>query len=361
MIHTSKQLKDKVRNLSKGKSDVAQGLIRNFIMERFLERVSLSNYKNNIILKGGMLVASLVGLNIRSTMDIDTTVKALPLNEEDARKIIEEICNIEVDDGVSFQITSSKKIMEDFDYPGIRMMLEAKLDRMKQPFKIDISTDDAITPRAIDYEYKLMFEDRKISMLTYNVETLLAEKMQTVLARGLANTRMRDFYDIYEIMNLKNVGINTEVLQKAFEVTCEKRLTKFTDKEIYDILNKIKTDPEFIKMWESFKNANYFVKDLSWKTIVSFDAEHIKEICNIEYEQDNEYAESFFHEPTEEMLAEFKHDEPEQDSFIMTEGCRSDEFEDATEKENLQEDKNLPEEEKKPNNESEEEDYGPSL
>lgn len=134
MIHTAKQLKDKVKNLSGGNSDVAQTLIRNYIMERFLERLSLSEYRNNFILKGGMLVASIVGVDMRATMDIDTTVKALPLNEQDARRIVEGIFKVKIEDGVSFHITSVKEIMEDFDYPGIRMMIEANLDRMRQSF-----------------------------------------------------------------------------------------------------------------------------------------------------------------------------------------------------------------------------------
>ena len=194
MIHTAKQLKDKVKNMSGGNSEVAQALIRTYFMERFLERVSVSEYRNNFILKGGMLVASIVGVDMRATMDIDTTVKALPLNEKDARAIIERIGELQLEDGVKFKITLVKEIMEEFNYPGIRMMIEANLERMRQPFKIDISTDDAITPGAVEYKYKLMFEDRSISVLSYNLETLLAEKMQTILARGLANTRMRDFF-----------------------------------------------------------------------------------------------------------------------------------------------------------------------
>ena len=156
MIHTAKQLKDKVKNMSGGNSEVAQALIRTYFMERFLERVSVSEYRNNFILKGGMLVASIVGVDMRATMDIDTTVKALPLNEKDARAIIERIGELQLEDGVKFKITSVKEIMEEFDYPGIRMMIEANLERMRQPFKIDISTDDAITPGAVEYKYKLV-------------------------------------------------------------------------------------------------------------------------------------------------------------------------------------------------------------
>ena len=278
MIHTAKQLKDKVKNLSGGSSDVAQTLIRNYIMERFLERVSLSEYRNNFILKGGMLVASVVGVDMRATMDIDTTVKALPLNEQDARRIVEEICNVEIKDGVSFYITSVKEIMEDFDYPGIRMMIEANLDRMRQSFKIDISTDDVITPRAVDYEYKLMFEDRTISVLTYNLETLLAEKMQTILARGLANTRMRDFYDIYEIMTIKAEKVDSNTLKEAFDATCGKRETVFEKEEMDSILEKVETDSGLAEMWGRYKGANYFVGELDWIEVVRFDIECIKRV-----------------------------------------------------------------------------------
>ena len=186
MIHTSKQLKDKVRNISHGDNQTAQMLIRNFIMERFLERVSISPYRNNFILKGGMLVASLVGIDTRATMDIDTTVKALPLNKEDTVKIINDIINISVEDGINFRIAKVTGIMTEFEYPGVRVALEATLDRLKQRIKIDISTDDVIIPSAISYNYRLMFEERSIELMTYTTETLLAEKIQTILARGTA-------------------------------------------------------------------------------------------------------------------------------------------------------------------------------
>ena len=254
MIHTAKQLKDKVKNMSGGNSEVAQALIRTYFMERFLERVSVSEYRNNFILKGGMLVASIVGVDMRATMDIDTTVKALPLNENDARAIIERIGELQFEDGVNFKITSVKEIMEEFDYPGIRMMIEANLERMRQPFKIDISTDDAITPD----------EDRSISVLSYNLETLFAEKMQTILARGLANTRMRDFYDVYEIMNSKADQISFDVLKKAFAATCMKRETSFGEEEVRETLDKIKDDSGLEEMWNRFKRVNYFVDDLTW-------------------------------------------------------------------------------------------------
>ena len=177
MIRTATQLKAKVRNLSGGDNKKAQTLIRNFIMERFLERIALSRYRNNFILKGGMLVAAVVGLDTRATMDIDTTVKSLNLTKDNAFKIVEEIIAVNLDDGVQFQITKVTDIMEEHDYPGIRFMLEATLDKMRQAVKMDISTGDVITPRAVEYSYHLMFEDRAISLRTYNLETLLVEKL----------------------------------------------------------------------------------------------------------------------------------------------------------------------------------------
>lgn len=268
MIHTSKQLKDKVRNISRGDNEVAKALIRIFIMERFLERVSLSKYKNNFILKGGMLVASIVGVDMRATMDIDTTVKAIPLNEMDVKRIITEICEIPLEDGVCIRITSVTKIMTDFEYPGIRMMLEATLDRMRQPIKLDISTDDVITPAAVEYEYKLMFEDRTISLLSYNTETLLAEKMQTIVTRGLANTRMRDFYDIFGITKLNEGKIEDSLLIEAFWAICKKRETVLSKSEIEEILLKIRDDEPLAEMWEQFRKKNFFVGDLQWEAVL---------------------------------------------------------------------------------------------
>lgn len=268
MIHTSKELKDKVRNISKSDNDVARALIRIFMMERFLERVSLSKYRNHFILKGGMLVASIVGVDMRATMDIDTTIKALPLNEKDVEKIVSEIITISIEDGVNFRIVSVTNIMTDFEYPGVRMMLEATLDRMRQPIKLDISTDDVITPSAVEYDYKLMFEDRTIVLLTYNTETLLAEKMQTIATRGIANTRMRDFYDVYGIMKTNTEKIDKSILFSAFCATCEKRETVFTRDEIAEILEKIKESESMAKMWEKFREKNFFVGELQWVEVL---------------------------------------------------------------------------------------------
>lgn len=267
MIRTSTQLKAKIRNLSAGDSRKAQTLIRNYIMERFLERVALSRYRNNFILKGGMLVAAVVGLDTRATMDIDTTVKSLHLDMENARRIIEEIISVEIPDGVNFSITRATDIMEEHDYSGIRFMLEATMDNLRQAIKIDISTGDVITPRAVEYSYHLMFEDRSISLLTYNLETLLAEKMETIMSRGTANTRMRDFYDIYVISRQKS--FDQGVLKDAFYATSEKRDTVVQIPDFIDTISSIESDEVMKSQWENFRNDSFFVGELSWAEVMA--------------------------------------------------------------------------------------------
>ena len=277
MIHTSKQLKDKVRNISHGDNQTAQMLIRNFLMERFLERVSISPYRNNFILKGGMLVASLVGIDTRATMDIDSTLKALPLNEEDAVRIVNEIIHIYVEDGISFEIVKAAEIMTDFEYPGVRLLLEARLDRLKQRIKIDLSTDDVITPSAIRYSYRLMFEDRSIELMTYTPETLLAEKIQTILARGITTTRMRDYYDVYEIVVGNKVSIDKEVLAEAFTATCMKRKTIFGSEQIEKIVNEISADEGLLNLWNLYKNDNFYVGDITWTVVCEVVCAYIRD------------------------------------------------------------------------------------
>ena len=262
MIKTATQLKAKIRNLSKGDSLKASILIRNFIMERFLERMALSQYRNNFILKGGMLVAAVVGLETRATMDIDTTVKSLNLSRENAEKIIKNIIKVAVPDGISFRIIKISEIMEDHDYPGIRFMLEAKFDEMRQAVKVDISTGDVITPNAIEYSYKLMFEDRSISIWTYNLETLLAEKLETIMARATANSRMRDFYDIHILMKQSN--INLEILKKAFKATSKARGTEALIPQFEEILEMIKNDVSMKALWDKYCADSFFVNNLSW-------------------------------------------------------------------------------------------------
>ena len=211
MIKTSRQLKDLIRNLSKEKKADAQILMRNYMMERFLERVSLSPYKNEFILKGGMLVAAIVGLDARSTMDMDVTIMGAPVDVDAIAHMMAEILSVPVNDGVEFHIRQVSEIMDESEYPGVRVSIEALFDGVRTPLKIDISTGNAITPREVRYSFRLMLEERTIELWAYNLETVLAEKLETIIVRTITNTRMRDFYDVYILMQLHSDSLNPSI------------------------------------------------------------------------------------------------------------------------------------------------------
>lgn len=192
---TPEQVKGRIKNVAKQNHADARTLMRIYMMERFLERVASSPYKDNFIIKGGMLVTSMVGVALRSTMDIDTSIKNQNLSVEETGRIVNEIKDIDLGDGVIFQVKEVSNIMDEMEYPGIRFSMNAIMGKLVTPMKIDISTGDVITPCAVEYQYKLLLDERSIGLWSYNLETILAEKLQTVLARGILNTRMRDFYD----------------------------------------------------------------------------------------------------------------------------------------------------------------------
>jgi predicted nucleotidyltransferase component of viral defense system len=269
MIHTSTQLKALVRNVSKGDSAKAQIIIRNYVMERFLERLSLSRYRNNLVLKGGMLVAAMVGLNNRSTMDMDATLKNLPLTEESARKVTQEITSIYVDDGMTFEIKSVAPIMDESDYPGIRLMLDTALEKMHTPLKIDFSTGDVITPSEVSYSFPLLFENRTISILAYNLETVLAEKIETLLSRGTANTRMRDFYDVFVLTTTQAHNINNATLKEAFGKTSEKRGSAILLSDADLILDEIGESQALINLWKNYQKKFDYAAEVSWEAVTA--------------------------------------------------------------------------------------------
>lgn len=266
MIKSATALKANVKNIANNNSKMAQAYIRLFFMERFLERVSKSRYKEQFILKGGMLVSSMIGMSLRTTMDIDTSIEALPLSMDKMQEIIDEIINISIEDNVTFEIASIETIMDEFDYPGIRIHMLGHLDKINQPIKIDISTDDVITPKAVEYSYPLMFEKREIALFTYNAETLLAEKMQTILSRGITNTRMRDFYDLYELIQI--IDFSWDVYKNAFDKTCEKRKTIYEKEEAIRIMKEVASDSDMENRWCQFRKKNDFVGDIMYKQLM---------------------------------------------------------------------------------------------
>ena len=270
MITTARQLKDLVRNLSKKKSADAQILMRNYMMERFLERISLSEYKNQFILKGGMLVAAMVGLDARATMDLDATIKGTNVSVEDVEMIISQIISIHLDDGVSFRIKRISEIMEEADYPGVRVSMETKFDGVITPLKIDISTGDIITPREIKYKFNLMLENRTIEVWAYNLETVLAEKLETVISRNVTNTRMRDFYDIYILQKLYGEQLSKDVLRDALVATAKKRetLEQIETEDIDEVFDEIQSSSVMENLWKAYQRNYSYSADIPWHTIM---------------------------------------------------------------------------------------------
>ena len=261
-------VKEKIKNKAGGSSDKSQIMLRIYLMERLLERVSLSRYRDNFVLKGGLLVSSLVGVDMRSTMDVDTTVKSLPINKKSVQKILEEIIAIELEDGVSFRISKVQDIMEGHEYEGLRFMIECSMERLKQTIKIDISTGDEITPGAIAYKLPLIIEDRSIDLWAYNLETLLAEKLETIMVRAEANTRMRDFYDIHVLLKQDVVTVDRDLLKAAFYATCKNRGSIEQIGTIDDVINKIAADEIMRKLWINYRKTNYYVGALEWEEVI---------------------------------------------------------------------------------------------
>lgn len=268
MIKTAKQLKDLIRNLSKAKSADAQILMRNYMMERFLERISLSEYRDKFILKGGMLVAAMVGLDARSTMDMDATVKGASVGIPEVEAMIAAIISVQMDDGVNFRVKQISEIMDEAEYPGIRVSMETEFDRVITPLKIDISTGDAITPREVRYSFQLMLENRTIEIWAYNLETVLAEKLETVVSRSTTNTRMRDFYDLHILNQLHGQSILASDLRAALTATAAKR---GTDKYLPDALavcDEVEESPVMEKLWTAYQKKFSYASDLSWHMVM---------------------------------------------------------------------------------------------
>ena len=265
MIATSRQLKDLIRNLSKDKAADAQILMRNYMMERFLERVSLSAYKDKFILKGGMLVAAMVGLDARSTMDMDATIKGAAIGIEETTDIISNIISVPIGDGVTFHIKRISEIMDAAEYPGIRVSMETLFDGVITPMKIDISTGDVITPREIRYSFKLMLEERTIDVWAYNLETVLAEKIETVVSRAETNTRMRDFYDLYILQRLYGDTINAENLHNALMATATRRSSVGLLAEANETFDELKQSHIMQSRWADYCKKFNYAQGITWE------------------------------------------------------------------------------------------------
>ena len=269
MGFTPEQIKGRIKSVAKQNNADARTLMRIYMMERFLERLAQSEYRDNFIIKGGILVTAMIGVAHRSTMDIDTSMKNLNLSAEDALRVVNRVKDIDLDDGVSFEVKDVSNIMDEMEYPGIRVTMNANVGRLITPLKIDISTGDVITPRAIEFNYDLLLEDRSISLWSYNLETILAEKLQTVLARGILNTRMRDFYDIRMLVDTYEDKVNKAVLKDAFAATCKKRGTDHLQEQAEEIIKIIEADEQLQVLWRAYQKKYSYAAEIDYASVIS--------------------------------------------------------------------------------------------
>ena len=265
MIKNAKSLMDKLKNLAKTCNITANEALQNYMFERILERLSISKYKNNFILKGGLLLSSIMGIDIRTTMDMDTCIKGITLTDEQLYQVLQEILSIDVEDNVSFEIKNSEPIREEDEYGGLRYNIIAKYEHLIVNLSIDIATGDSITPREIEYDYKMMFEDRSLKIMTYNIESIIAEKFQTVIARGILNSRMKDYYDLYYLITYKD--FSKKNLKNAITKTFEKRETSIDD--IDKVIEEIKNADFLRDLWRNYSTHYQYANDIEFDQVIN--------------------------------------------------------------------------------------------
>lgn len=259
------QLKAYVKNLAKEKNISAQIVLQNYMLERLLERISISEYHDNFILKGGFLLAAMVGLDTRATMDMDATIKGLPVTKETISEMFGEICKIHIDDDINFEFSGIADIREDDEYGGYRISLSGNYPPMAVPLKIDITTGDKITPREMVYSFNLMFEERSINVLAYTVETILAEKLETIISRGDQNTRPRDFYDVYILNTLQKQNIDNKILKDAFAATVKKRGAEHIIANCREIIETVANSTVMNNQWTRYQKEFDYAKDIRFE------------------------------------------------------------------------------------------------
>ena len=260
-------LKGRINNYAKKNGIAAQVVLQNYMFERFLERLARSEYRQKFVIKGGMLVTAIVGIDTRATMDLDTTIRNLPLTEHQISDVIFSVCGIPVDDDVSFQIVSVEPIRKDDIYGGYRVRLDAVYDSVLTPLSIDISTGDIITPSPVEYEFHGMLDpDLSISLWGYNVETILAEKVETILRRGVLSTRPRDFYDVYILE--KTQDYQPELFRRALRATAEHRGSNAILMKTGEIVSRLESSEDLKQQWAGYQRQFSYASQIEYKSLI---------------------------------------------------------------------------------------------
>lgn len=275
-----KELNDKAREIERNTGLQHLEIYQRFMFERILERISKSNYNENFILKGGLLLSAMFGINNRSTRDMDISIKGIDVSKEKMLDILNQILSIDLNDGVKFEVVKITDIREDDEYGGNKYHLVGKLENLKVNLEIDISTGDEITPRQLKYAYSSIFEDKNILIDSYNIETILSEKIETILRRGKYNARMKDYYDVYSFLTKLKNEINMETFKNAFNNTITQRESSKYLNDYKQILEEIAEDKRMNTYWNNYKGKNKYAKDIELEIIISLLKSFIEIIKN---------------------------------------------------------------------------------
>lgn len=281
MINNAMQLKAKIKNFAKEKNLDSETVFQEYVLERFIDRISKSKYKNDFILKGGMLISSMVGVDLRSTLDIDTTIKGFEFTLDKLNEVLNEIIETDIGDMFTFKILMNKKIMEEKEYHGYRVTLEANFDTISQKFKIDISTGDIITPNEVKYDIKQILSDDKIEILAYNIETVLSEKVHSIIINNTQNSRARDYYDIYILEKLKKKEINNNILKEAIINKFKERGNEKNINNIYQEINKLSNNSDLKDHWKNYREKFTYAKDIEFEDTIK-SLKNIVSVFNIQ-------------------------------------------------------------------------------
>ncbi len=279
-MKTPEQLKGSIRSMVVKKNLRAQEVLQMFFFERILDRLSRSKYQNNFILKGGLLISSMIGISERTTMDMDTTVRGIQMEEDEIVKCVEDILRIKVEDGIEFEFVKIEPIREKDAYNNFRIHLNAKYGKINNPMKIDVTTGDVITPAAVRYEYPFIFESRSVPIMAYTIETVLAEKYETIIRRNIGTTRARDFYDLHILFNSRMEDVRIDVLREAVIHTAKKRGSLQEMSEWEEITEDLKKDAFIMRLWEQYVEENKYVGELTFEVVMN-SVEKMAQVLNI--------------------------------------------------------------------------------
>ncbi len=268
MIKNKDNLKAKVSNLASATNIPNKYLIQSFMFEALLKRISISKYKDKFIIKGGLLLSSIFGVNLRSTMDLDTTIKGLPLDRITITRVVNEIISIDLKDNIKLEIENIKDIREEELYSGFNVNLKAEFDGIRTNLMIDITTGDVITYKEVQFEYKTLFDNEIVNIMTYNYETIIAEKFEAIISRNIDNTRMKDYYDLYMFVNLKWNDIDKIILRKAIFNTSKKRDTLNYIEDADKYIELINEDSKLKSLWKNYQNNYVYAKDISFEDTI---------------------------------------------------------------------------------------------